>query len=157
MWPVSGTYSSEQRAIYGYVVEYHKVLLQEIRAGRTDAEVKASTEERMRPVYESWKFPSEDIREAAGRDFGQITHGGGMHVHDGSAHHTRPYEPGMVFAPDPSIVVRGERPLYCRIEDTVVVTETGCEVLTAAAPVELDDVEALMKEQGLLQAYPESR
>ena len=38
MWPVNGTYSDEQRVIYGFVVEYHKVLLELIRPGRMVAE-----------------------------------------------------------------------------------------------------------------------
>lgn len=38
-----------------------------------------------------------------------------------------------------------EECLYIRVEDTVVVTEDGIENLTAAAPLELDDVEALMR------------
>jgi Xaa-Pro aminopeptidase len=32
-----------------------------------------------------------------------------------------------------------------RIEDTIVITADGCEVLTAAAPKEIDEIEALMK------------
>jgi len=43
---------------------------------------------------------------------------------------------------------------YYLVEDTIVVTENGLENLTVGAPLELDDVEAPMKEQGLLQAFP---
>ena len=39
-----------------------------------------------------------------------------------------------------------EEELYIRVEDTVVVTEQGIENLTAAAPLELDDVQAVMRE-----------
>jgi len=44
--------------------------------------------------------------------------------------------------------------LCIRIEDTVVVTEDGVEILTGGALRELDDVEKLMKEEGILQKYP---
>jgi len=47
-----------------------------------------------------------------------------------------------------------EERLYVRVEDTVVVTQDGIENLMRDAPLELDDVEALMREQGLLQAFP---
>jgi len=59
----------------------------------------------------------------------------------------------MVFALDPQMRVPEER-LYVRVEDTVVVTEEGIENLTIDAPLELDEVEALMKESGLLDRFP---
>jgi len=49
-----------------------------------------------------------------------------------------------------------EEKRYIRVEDTVVVTDEGIENLTADAPLELEDVEALMQEQGLLDRFPAS-
>jgi hypothetical protein len=40
------------------------------------------------------------------------------------------------------------------VEDTIVVTQDGIENLTQLAPLELDDVEKLMKEDGILQKFP---
>jgi hypothetical protein len=42
--------------------------------------------------------------------------------------------------------------MYVRVEDTVVVTRDGVEVLTGDAPLDLDDIEATMRETGLLQS-----
>ena len=39
MWPVNGTYSDTQRALYGFMIAYHKALLAGIRPGRTDHEI----------------------------------------------------------------------------------------------------------------------
>jgi len=47
-----------------------------------------------------------------------------------------------------------EENLYIRIEDTVLVTGDGVQILTGSAPWELDEVEKLMKEEGILQKYP---
>jgi Xaa-Pro aminopeptidase len=110
----------------------------------------------MKPVFDSWVFSSSVHREAAQALFewsGHISHAVGMAVHDGSHHRERALEPGMVFSVDPTVESKGHA-LYVRVEDTVVVTETGMENLTEGAPIELDDVETLMKEDGLLQAFP---
>jgi hypothetical protein len=42
------------------------------------------------------------------------------------------------------------------VEDTIVVTEDGIENFTAEAPLELEHIESFMKEDGLLQAFPEN-
>ena len=84
---------------------------------------------------------------------GHISHCVGLTVHDGGLHYSRPLEPGMVFSVDPQFRLPEER-LYYRVEDTIVVTDDGLENLTVEAPLELDDVEVLMRQQGLLQAYP---
>ena len=47
-----------------------------------------------------------------------------------------------------------EEKLYVRIEDTVVVTEDGMENLTGFVPSELDAIEALMRETGMVQTHP---
>ncbi len=47
-----------------------------------------------------------------------------------------------------------EERLYIRVEDTVVVTEDGIENLTADAPLDLADVEAVMRKPGMLDQFP---
>ena len=60
---------------------------------------------------------------------------------------------GQVFSVDPQMRIPEEK-LYIRAEDTIVVTEDGIENFTAAAPLELDEVEAMMKEDSLLERFP---
>jgi Xaa-Pro aminopeptidase len=81
---------------------------------------------------------------------GHLSHPVGMAVHDVGDYRGRPLAPGLVFSVDPMIWVPEER-LYVRVEDTVVVTVDGVENLTGFVPLELDDVERLMTERGLLQ------
>jgi len=66
-----------------------------------------------------------------------------MAVHDDGGYHHRPLVPGTVFSVDPQMWIPEEE-LYIRVEDTVVVIEDGIENLTSHAPLDLDDVEALM-------------
>ena len=84
MWPVNGTYTPVQRQLYGFIVEYHKVLLGVIRAGRTEMEIREEAARVMRPVVERTRFPKEIYAQAARRtlDFAHLTHSVGLSVHD---------------------------------------------------------------------------
>ena len=53
-------------------------------------------------------------------------------------------EPGLYFKPDDLAVPEELRGIGVRIEDDVLITETGCENLSAALPRTADDVEAWM-------------
>lgn len=55
-------------------------------------------------------------------------------------------EPGIYIAPDDDSVPKKWRGIGVRIEDDVVVTKTGCDVLSAAVPKDADAIEALMAE-----------
>jgi len=156
MWPINGKYSPWQRAIYGFVVEYHKALLAAIRPGRMASDIHAEVAEQMGERLKTWAFASEAQREGARRmlEFkGHISHCVGMSVHDGGLHTSRPLAEGMVFSIDPQCWLRDEKK-YIRCEDTIVVTADGIENLTADAPLGLDETEALVKQKGLLQAFP---
>jgi len=80
----------------------------------------------------------------------------GMDVHDCGDYKRdggwRTLEPGMVLTVEPGCYIRpGEGVparlwnIGVRIEDDVVVTASGCEVLTVEAPKTIADIEALMR------------
>jgi Xaa-Pro aminopeptidase len=152
MWPVNGKYSPWQRELYSFIVEYHKVLLGTIRPGLTADEILKVAAEEMSDYVKNHKFSKEIYRRAAERALefkGHLSHTVGMAVHDVGDYRSTPLKPGVVFSVDPQMWVPEER-LYMRVEDTIVVTGNGVEVLTGFAPLELDDVEATMRERGLL-------
>ena len=66
-----------------------------------------------------------------------------MAVHDAGDYRRIPLRPGVVFALDPQMWVPEEQ-LYIRVEDTIVVTKDGIEVLTDSVPLELNQVEKLI-------------
>ena len=148
MWPVNGVYAQWQRELYGFIVEYHKMLLARVRPGVTADQILAEAAAEMAKVVEQTAFLKGTYRDAARRTLefkGHLSHPVGMAVHDPGGYHEKPLVPGVVFAVDPQMWVPEEE-LYIRVEDTVVVTEQGIENLTAAAPLELDDVQAVMRE-----------
>ena len=149
MWPVNGTYSPVQRELYGFMVEYHKTLLRLIRPGVTAEEVTDQAAGEMAGVVERTRF-SKPVYEAAARRTltfrGHLSHPVGMAVHDVGGYYGKPMVEGMVFTIDPQMWVPEEK-LYIRCEDTGAVTAEGMENLTAAAPLELDDVEAFLRDR----------
>jgi len=147
MWPVGGTYAPWQRELYGFMVEYHKVLLARIRPGVMADQVLAEAAAEMAKVVARTAF-SKPVYESAARrtlEFkGHLSHPVGMAVHDVGNYQAQPLQPGVVFAVDPQMWVPEEK-LYIRVEDTIAVTDSGIENFTRAAPLELDDVEAAMR------------
>lgn len=156
MWPVNGTYTRDQRDLYGFVIEYHKAFMRRIRPGVTPTELVEEVAADMREVLEGMSFSKEIYREACkdALDFkGHFQHPVGMSVHDVGRLWGKPLEPGMVFAVDPMIWVRPEE-LYIRMEDIVVVTEDGVENLSANLPIEMDEIERIIREDGIVQDRP---
>jgi Xaa-Pro aminopeptidase len=84
---------------------------------------------------------------------GAFSHTVGMAVHDVGGYRHGPLKPGQVFSIDPQLRVPSEN-LYLRFEDTIVVTETGYENFTDFIPMELDDMEKLVLEKGIVQRVP---
>jgi len=153
MWPVNGRYTQDQRDLYGFVVEYQKSLLRHIRPGVTPDQVMSEAARDMRAVFEKIQFSKDIYRSAAEAAFefkGHLSHPVGMSVHDVGNYRNRELVPGMVFSIDPMIWVPDEK-LYIRMEDVVVVTEDGVENLSDNLPVDMDDIERLMDEGGVIQ------
>lgn len=147
MWPANGTYRPWQRELYGFMVQYHKALLARIRPGAAAGQIMDDAAAEMGKVVEKTTFSKDIYAQAARRTLafrGHLSHPVGMAVHDVGAYQSRPLEAGMVFTIDPQMWVPEEK-LYIRCEDTVAVTADGMENLTAGAPLELDETEALMR------------
>jgi Xaa-Pro aminopeptidase len=158
MWPVNGRYSEWQRELYGFVLAYHHELIERIRPGATAPDILEGAATAMRRTIEATTFSKPAYRSACERALefaGHLSHPVGMAVHDVGAYGGAPFEPGLVFSVDPMIWVPEEQ-LYIRVEDTVAVTEDGVENLTGFVPLELDDVERIMTEPGLLEHWAPS-
>jgi len=157
MWPAGGRYLPWQRELLQFVLEYRNAVMTRIRPGRTPDEILAEAREAMAPVLARTRF-SKPLYEAAARKMvetggGVFSHPVGLAVHDVGSYRRGPLQPGHVFSIDPQLWVPEEH-LYIRYEDTVVVTETGVENFTDFLPAELDDLEALVREKGLVQLVP---
>lgn len=157
MWPVNGTYAPWQRELLQVVLEFHKIVLARIRPGVTSDAILAEAQEAMEPILARTRFSKPLYKDAARRMVetggGVFSHTVGMAVHDVGSYRSAPLKPGQVFSVDPQLRVPEEK-LYIRYEDTVVVTEDGVENFTAFLPMELDELEAVVREKGVLQTHP---
>jgi Xaa-Pro aminopeptidase len=129
-WPVSGTFDDYQLRAYKCALEAQKAIIAAMKPGAT----RQQTREIGRAIYEKHGFPG-------GSGAGHFV---GMSVHD-VGDSSLPFQPGMVIAVEP-IVEDASKQLHVRIEDTVLITETGHEVLSAGVPKEVDEVLALVRE-----------
>lgn len=129
-WPASGKFTSEQREVYRIVLEVEKACIEAYKPGATPKDVRDH-------VAAVMKAKGIDPRGQLG-GFG---HGVGLAVHDVPLGGV--LKEGMVFAIEPALYYP-EKNFGVRIEDTVLITKTGCEVLTKGVPKEIDEVEALL-------------
>ncbi|MBN2338040.1 MAG: aminopeptidase P family protein [Acidobacteria bacterium] len=135
-FPVTGRFSAEQAKVYRAVLEAQEAVLGKVRPGATFRELETAADEALgRHGY-------------GGRAPHRFVHHVGMAVHD--VGDGAPLEPGVVIAVEPGVYLK-EKNLGVRIEDTVLVTESGREVLTSGAPREIAGIEALMAEPAVMQ------
>jgi Xaa-Pro aminopeptidase len=74
----------------------------------------------------------------------------GMEVHDVTAPMPDGLKPGMIFTIEPALTIPEDR-VYVRLEDMILITETGYENLSAFVPMEVADIEKLMAESGFAE------
>ena len=129
-WPASGRFTDEQREVYRTVLEVEKACLEAYRPGATAEDVRDH-------VAEVLKAKGLDPRGLRG-GFG---HGVGLAVHDVGIGPV--LKEGMVFAIEPALYYP-EKAVGIRIEDTVLITKEGCEVLSKDVPKEIEEVERLL-------------
>jgi Xaa-Pro aminopeptidase len=94
----------------------------------------------------------KEYRDAAGKPDAALGHWVGMATHDDGPH-SGPLKPGMVFTIEPALRVPEEK-IYVRLEDLIVITDKGRDVLSDFVPRDIAGVEKVMKEEGLLERYP---
>ncbi|MBI3046886.1 MAG: aminopeptidase P family protein [Acidobacteria bacterium] len=129
-WPVSGRFTDAQLRAYQTVLEAHKAIIAAIRPGVAREVVRTIAED----IFRKNGF---DPRHA------YIGHYVGLSVHD-VGDWSLPFEAGMAMAIEP-ILDMPEQQLHVRIEDTIVVTPTGAEILSADVPKEVDALLARIK------------
>ncbi|HEY0899659.1 MAG TPA: Xaa-Pro peptidase family protein [Sphingobacteriaceae bacterium] len=164
MMPVNGKFNTWQRELYGFYLGCYKSILKHIKPGQTAQAIKKLAAADMKAILSKSKFSKPTHAEAAKRFVDNyarsaenprtsLGHWIGMATHDVGGYDGSPLRAGMVFTIEPALTVPEER-IYIRLEDAIVITETGVEIISDFVPMEIAEIEKVMKEKGILQAYP---
>ncbi|WED42876.1 Xaa-Pro aminopeptidase [Legionella cardiaca] len=162
-FPVNGTFTQEQRAIYELVLKAQKAGIAAIKPGLAWNEVQTLMVRILTAGLCELGLLTGDvdtlIMQEAYKPFYMHNSGHwlGLDVHDAGRYKLngewRLLEPGMVLTVEPGLYVtpniKGVDKRWwnigVRIEDDILVTQDGHENLTAALPVEITEIEALMR------------
>ena len=124
-WPVSGRFSDAQLKAYQATLDAQKAIISAIRPGVTRATVRTIAED----IFRTQGFDSR---------YAYVGHYVGLSVHD-VGDWSLPFEAGMVMAIEPIIDIP-EQQLHVRIEDTILVTPNGAEILSTGLPKEVNEL-----------------
>ena len=161
-FPVNGRFSTEQRALYQLCLDAQRVAIEEIKPGNHwNAPHEASVRCITAGLLELGLLQGDLEKLIEEEDYKEfymhrIGHWIGMDVHDVGDYKIggewRVLEPGMCMTVEPGIYVAPDniqveskwRGIGIRIEDDVVITKGGCDILSKDVPKTIEDIEALM-------------
>jgi len=155
--PVSGKFSKEQKLIYDLVYEAQERAIQAARPGTSFAEIYQITRDVIDKglvelgIIENITIPHKYYPHGC-------THHIGLDVHDNGEYGL--LEENMVITIEPGIYIPEGSPcdkkwwsIAVRIEDDLLITKKGHELLSAMAPRKSEDVEEMMKQPSPLDAF----
>jgi Xaa-Pro aminopeptidase len=142
--PANGKFTARQREIYDIVLGAQNAALAALKPG-TDMCRKGR-----QSLYKiSYDYINSHGKDQNGRPLGQyfihgLGHNIGLNVHD-PGDSCKPLVPGQVVTIEPGIYIPEEN-LGVRIEDDVLISETGYELLSSKLPRTADEIEKIMAE-----------
>lgn len=137
--PVNGKFTPRQRELYSVVLGAQQAAIAAVKPGATFA--KNTPGSLYRIAYDYIDTHGRDLHgDSLGKYFTHgLSHDVGLDVHD-AWDPSEPLRAGMVITIEPGVYIPEEN-IGIRIEDIVLVTETGAEVLSAALPKDPDEIE----------------
>jgi Xaa-Pro aminopeptidase len=139
--PVNGHFTSRQREIYEIVLGAQNAAMAAAKPGMSMGRGKNSLHEI------AFKYINTHGKDMHGNPLGQyfmhgLGHSIGLNVHD-PMNYNMPLQPGMVVTMEPGIYIPEEK-IGVRIEDDILITQDGNELLSRRLPRAVEDIEKLM-------------
>ncbi|RYM05889.1 aminopeptidase P family protein [Sporolactobacillus sp. THM7-7] len=143
-FPVNGQFTERQKTIYDIVLRCNQEVTKRIRPGipfsdLNDFTIQFFTEELLKIGL--IKKP-EELRKYY---FHSVSHSLGLDTHDVGSYRSDVLKPGEVLTNEPGLYIP-EESIGIRIEDDVLVTDDGYDVLTTGLPRTTDEIEQFMRE-----------
>ncbi|RAL52707.1 hypothetical protein DM860_007475 [Cuscuta australis] len=152
-WPPCGHFSPVHEELYHIILETNKECIDMCRPGTSIEEIHNYSVKKMWKAFKEIGLLKDDKPE---RYYflnpTNIGHYLGMDVHDcATVNNKRTLNPGVVITIEPGVYIPSNsdvpkryQGIGIRIEDEVLITETGCEVLTGSLPKEIKHIESLL-------------
>ncbi len=137
-FPVNGKFTDRQKEIYSIVLECNKKCIEWLKPGVTNREYNDFARQILIDGCKRIGLIKEDA-EISKYYYHSIGHFLGLDTHDVGEYIT-PFKEGCVLTVEPGLYIR-EEGIGIRIEDDVVITKDGCELLSKDVIKEIDDVE----------------
>ena len=158
VFPATGKFTPRQREFYSIYLKLYQALMASIQVHTRPADIIRAAVVKMDAIMAEFQFTDARIEQAAKRFVDRyrnsransLGHTVGMEVHD-VRNPTQTLEPGQVFTIEPAMQIPEEH-IGIRLEDMILITDTGYENLSAFVPVEIAEIERLMVHHGLSDA-----
>lgn len=156
VFPANGRFTPRQRELYTIYLQLYRSLMTSIAVHTSPRDIVKAALVKMDAAMSAFRFTDPKIKDAAQRfvdgyrsreTVTSLGHAVGMEVHDVG----RPspmLEPGMIFTIEPAMQIADEH-IGIRLEDMLLITDSGYENLSASVPIEIADIEQTMAEPGL--------
>ena len=160
IFPANGKFTPRQREFYTAYLRLYQALLTSITVHITPGEAVKRSLAKMDRILAEFKFTDPKIKAAAERfvegyrsrtNARSLGHMVGLEVHDVGGLQAETFEPGRIFTIEPAMQIEDER-FGIRLEDMILITEKGYDNMSAFVPVEIDEIEKMMREPGLSDA-----
>ncbi|MGE0883561.1 MAG: aminopeptidase P N-terminal domain-containing protein [Blastocatellales bacterium] len=163
VFPANGKFTAWQREFYTIYLRLYQALMTSIKVHVAPRDIIKEAVVKMDAIMAAYKFTDPKIKAAATQfveryrnsQSNSLGHTIGLEVHDVRLL-TDKLEPGQLFTIEPAMKIP-ELNLGIRLEDVLLITETGYENLSAFVPVEIAEIEKLMSEPGLSEKRMSNR
>jgi Xaa-Pro aminopeptidase len=162
VFPANGKFTARQREFYGIYLKLYQALMTSIKVHARPSDIIKDAVVKMDAIMKTYPFADSKIQAAAVKFVDRyrnsransLGHTVGMEVHD-VRNPTPTLEPGQLFTIEPAMILEDEHQ-GIRLEDMILITDSGYENLSAFVPVEIADIEKFMaahKGKGLSEAH----
>lgn len=127
--PVNGKFNPRQAEIYNLVLEAQKRAMAAAKPGVLVSAVDAAARQYLTEQKHAQNF------------WHGTSHFVGLKVHDTPTSYALELEPGMIITVEPGIYLPKEN-IGVRIEDDILITKDGCQLLSSEVPREIPELEA---------------